>query len=453
MRQTGLILTIVPVVASGVLIGIFGLQVFWGVLGVLAGLIFLSLSILYERFALYLLIVMLPLVELLRVDLIPSTLLIIPGGLAIVSLLASIVLRKKKIFISSPLVLLAVLLGVWASIATASVGSISESRPYWLVIVLLFLVPNAFTRKEHLLRACWLFLLPLGVLGAYVFFSRLFVYLGAQEISMESLHLANLGIGGKNIIGMWLTQGIVFVYYLFNHYKNEPGKRFWLLTSGGAMFAGALATLSISVAIGLSIMVALIAWLQPRVIARLRALTLGIAIILIIFSGPISERMQNQNLTSLDENWGTYRGAIWEAGYRTIMDHPVLGIGLKPARRSAMMKYTDIWFVQQWYALGILVVPHNIFLSVGVETGLPGLVLYLALLSAVFFLLWNLRRREEYLEAFSLQVFANILLVALIVGWVQGMALSVHLDKIMWFLMGSAIALGQIARNEMLSQE
>lgn len=447
-RGTVVLLILILAVIAGAAIGKFSMPVFWVLLAVLLAAISLILSVLYERFAFYLLIAMLPLAEMLRVDFIPSTLLILPGGLAVISLLVSVVLRHKRIFIDSPILLLAILLGIWASIATLIVGSVSESRPYWLVIVLLFLVPNMLTQKEHFLRACWLFLLPLGIMGVYVFADRLWFYITSQEISMEVLHMVRFATGDKNIVGMWLTLGLPFVYYLFGYYKNEPGKRFWLLLAGGAMFAGALATLSISVVVGLSVMIAMIVWLQPGMMARLRMLVLGVVIVLLIFSGPISERLQNQQLTNFSESWGTYRGEIWQAGFRTILDYPIFGIGLEPARRLAMMNYIDTWFIQQWYARGILVVPHNIFLSVGMEIGLPGLALYLALLSAVFFLLWNLQRRLGYRETSLLHVFVNILLVALATSWVQGVSLSIHLDKFMWLLMGASIVLANIARNK-----
>lgn len=445
-RWLSTVVIVLAATVGGAAVGGFSLLAFEVVLAVLIGAAALFLSIRNERFPMYLLISMLALAELLKVDIIPSTLLILPGGLAIISLLAAIFLRRSKVFVRSPILLFAVLLGIWASIATAWVGSLSESRPYWLVIILLFLVPNLLTRLEHLLRAAWCFLLPLGILGVYVFLDRISVFLTSQEIDLEKLHLAPLVIGDRNTAGMWLTLGLPFVYYLYGYYKNEPRKRFWLLLAGGGMLAGAVATLSIGVAIGLVVMFAMIVWLQPGVTARLRLLVLAGLVTFLIFSGPLSQRLQMLNLTTLDESWGSNRGELWSAGYHTILDHPVFGIGLDPARRSAMMLYIQSWFIQQWYAAGVLVVPHNILLSVGVDIGLPGLVLYLAMLGAVFLLLWNLRRRLAGRP--SLQVFANILLVAIMTGWAQGMGLSVHLDKMTWFLMACTIALANITSLE-----
>ena len=429
---------------ASIMIGKEGTSAFIISFALVAGAAGVLLSLLYERFPLYLLVVLLPLAEMLKVEFIPSTLLIIPGSLAVVSLLAVVALRKNPIFVHSPILLLAVLLGVWASVAMAAVGSVFESRPYWLVIVLLFLIPNFFTHEDHLLRAGWLFMLPLGCLGVYVFVIKVLSYLMGQVVTGQSLHSVRFEVGDKNIVGLWLTLGIPFAYYLFGYYQKEPGKRFWILMIGVAILAGALATVSLGVVVGLCAMIGMIIWLQPDVSARLRSLALGIILIPLIFNGFVIERLQSKQILTPGEAWGTYRGELWSAGARTILDNPIFGIGLKPARRIAMLKYLHEPFFQQWYDQGVLIMPHNIFLSVGVDIGLPGLVLYLILLSSVLFSLWRLRHRPEYHENHLIRIFTNIFLVALITGWVQSMALSVHLDKLLWFLMGSTIALWNI---------
>ncbi len=418
-------------------------------LALIVGVTLISVSFMHERFPLYLLVIALPFSELLKVDYIPSTLLVIPGSLAVISLLAAIAFRKKKLFFQSPALIFAVLLGIWATIATFSVENISNSRPYWLVIILFWLIPNLVTQKEYLLRIGWLFLLPLGIMGLYIFIFQAISFLSTRSISAESLHLVRFGTGDKNIVGLWLTLAIPFAYYLYGYYKNEPVKRFLLLVNGGAMLAGALATLSLGVVVGLCAMIVTIIWLQPNVAARLRFLVLGIILVPLIFNGLIIERLHDQQLLTIDEAWGSNRGALWVAGARTILDHPIFGIGLDPAGRIAMLKYVNLWYVQQWYELGILVEPHNFFLSVGLDIGLPGLILYLLLLVFLFFSLLSVRRKLKYSHGSpEIQVITNSLLVALMVGWVQSMALSVHLDKLMWFLMAFAVALIHITNDE-----
>ena len=435
-------------------IGIWGKTAFYALMALVAGLAVVLLSLSYERLPFYLLIVSLSVSEALRVDLLPSTLLIIPGSLAVLSLLAAVLLRKKTIFFQSPILLLATLLGIWASVAVLVVGSLSESRPYWLVILLLFLVPNFLTRAEHLLRACWLFLLPLGALGIYVFITRLVLYLTRQDISVERLHLTGLqAFGDKNIIGLWITLGIPFAYYLFEYYKDEPGKRFWLLVAGVSMLAGALATLSVGVVVGLCVMLILIVWLQPSGSARLRFLVLGICLIPLIFNGFIVQRLQNSQALNLGDEWASNRGELWNAGVRTILDHPVFGLGLDPVRRIAFMQYIHTWFFQRWYQLGLLVSPHSIILEVGVDIGFPGIVLYILLMVSILFSLWKLRRSPVYHEDRLLQAYTKIFLVALVGGWAQGLAQNVHLDKLLWFLMGGALALFQIAKSKTGSSE
>ena len=406
----------------------------------------LLVALLYERFPIYALIVILSLTTVLKVDFIPSTLLIIPGALAVFRLLLAVGLEKRRLHFSA-IQGMGLLLGIWASIATTAVGSLGESRPYWLVILLLLLLPNALTRREHLLRACWMFLLPLGGMGYYVLTSRLLALLNTPAATMNRLHLASLATGDKNIVGMWLTLGIPFAYYLYV-YERKPANRFWLVLSGVGMLAGAIATISIGVSIGLSVMVALIVWLQPKVSSRLRMLVAGGALLLLIFNGPIADRLATQDLTSLDSSWGSYRGEIWNASYHTILDYPLFGIGLVQERRIVMLKYINSAFFQSWYDHGVTIMPHNILLSVGLETGLPGLVIYMGLLAAVFGTIWKLKRRFQDGQDELMRTFAHLLLVAMLTGWVQAMGLTVHLDKLIWFMLTAPLALANIVRLE-----
>ena len=160
-------------------------NIFWGILAGVISLFLLVLLIRYERFGLYLLIAILPLEGMLRVDWMSTSLLIIPGAFALMGWIVSVLWRRRKIFIQSPSLFLALSLAIWASFATAVVGSVSEARPYWLVFVLIFLVPNLLTQKEHLLRATWVFILPLGAIGLYMLVNRLGIYLANPNISAE----------------------------------------------------------------------------------------------------------------------------------------------------------------------------------------------------------------------------------------------------------------------------
>jgi putative inorganic carbon (HCO3(-)) transporter len=274
-----------------------------------------------------------------------------------------------------------------------------------------------------------------------------------EFVDMEDLHGGQFLVGGKNIVGMWLTVGIAIAYYLFSYFRGYPRKQFWLAFAGLGMILGVVATLSIGASIGLLTVALGIVWLRPRLMSRLRLLILALFILILVFSGPLSDRLQSQQLTTFDSNWGTNRGELWMAGIHTIGDHPLFGIGTAPARRIAMLNYVESWFIQNWYELGILVVPHNIFLSVGVDIGLPGLFMYLLLLNSLYLSLLKIRSLPIYALDPLIRNLTNILLISLLAFWVQGMGLSVHLDKLMWFFMGAAVALARIAaREEMISR-
>ena len=386
--------------------------------------------------------------ELLRTDYLPVSLIIIPGVLCVVAIIASLLLKQDKLYFYPPVMIPALLLGVWASFAMAVIGDVNESRPYWLVIVLLFIIPNIITLRIHLVRAGWLLALSLGAVGLYVFVSKLIVYITGYDVTAEGIHAATLTIGEKNSVGMWLVMGFPFALNLFEYHRFQFRKRFWLLISATFMIAGILATLSIGAFIGLLVTFALQAWYQPNVSGRFRYFFFVIALLVMAAIGPLASRLQDRQLLSFNG-----RGFIWRAAIQTIANHPFWGIGSSIMRnQQAMLPYlNDAPFVQYWKNMNLFIVPHNIFLSVGVEIGIPGLLLYLALLGAVFLSLRRLRLNIKKLPnkttALYLTYFSNALIISTSSALVQGMALSAHLDKYVWLIFGLIVSTANIVKS------
>jgi O-antigen ligase len=439
--------------AGGIIIGFFGRNLFFVWMAGLIGLILLWLSATKERFALYLLVASIPLGEFLKVGFIPSTLLVIPGGLAVFSLLISILLRRQSLRIHTPIFIPAFLLGLWVTISSIyNGGTLADVRPYWLVIIFVFLLPALLRSQRDLVNLCWVLVLSLGLAGTYVFITRISDYLGAAGLlNATNLHNMNLEIGDKNNIGMMLSLALPVAFYLTDYYHSQPRKCIWLYVCGIAALLGALATLSIGTFVGLCIFIILIIWMQDKSTKRVRYILLGIGIVILAVISPLAERLQSATSVNLDNvSWGTYRMTIWESSFRVFSEHPFWGVGANQDRvGQAVIAYTDPIFQTQLFQHNRFgIVPHNILLSIAVEAGTPGLIFYLAMILTSFYVTWDSIRKLRYKsDTFFLYIFGKVLFISLAILLIQAMALSAHLNKYIWLIFGCVGAYWFIVRD------
>jgi O-antigen ligase len=132
------------------------------------------------------------------------------------------------------------------------------------------------------------------------------------------------------------------------------------------------------------------------------------------------------------------------AGWDMFMDHPLTGVGVG--------NYSG-YYQEYARSLGIEVKrvdrePHNLFLEVAAETGLPGLAAFGAMLGGAFWALGTARRRWR---AAALEADADLAyaLGAALVGWLAT-SVFLHLDfaRPFWVLLGLAFALPHLAEGD-----
>lgn len=138
------------------------------------------------------------------------------------------------------------------------------------------------------------------------------------------------------------------------------------------------------------------------------------------------------------------RTAENRAGWGMFMDHPLTGVGLG--------NYAGHY---QEYARGLGIEvkrvdrePHNLFLEVAAETGLPGLAAFGAMLGGAFWALGTARRRWRAAAREADAGLAYAIGVALL-GWLAT-SMFLHLDfaRPVWLLLGLAFALPHLARAD-----
>jgi O-antigen ligase len=136
------------------------------------------------------------------------------------------------------------------------------------------------------------------------------------------------------------------------------------------------------------------------------------------FLVPDSTRLRIMDFASeISEGTMTHRTVIWAAGMEAFRDHALAGVG-SGAYGAVVLKAVDIPYAA-----------HNTFLSVLVELGVVGALLFFALLASIWYCVW----RMPYLD--------KCLWATLLLTWGTGVsALTWEYHKPTWFLFGLVAA-------------
>lgn len=192
-------------------------------------------------------------------------------------------------------------------------------------------------------------------------------------------------------------------YLLYNFLKNKVSKferylliLFWvtpLLTILGASSRGSQLALAIQLCI-----------IYRKSVFKLKSL-LGVIFLVSILYNIIPEEQMNRLESSGDDKSSIQRLLYWEHGLEMIKTHPFLGVGYFNFPQYFGYHYPeDVLY-------GVAQLPHNIFIQVGTDVGVLGLLLFLLLLSAPFILALKVNR---------LNTINNNFMVVVIVGTAYG---------------------------------
>jgi putative inorganic carbon (HCO3(-)) transporter len=131
------------------------------------------------------------------------------------------------------------------------------------------------------------------------------------------------------------------------------------------------------------------------------------------------------------------RRQIWPWAVTAISDFPFTGVGLGAFRQVVFRLYP----LPPWpgYDVGHA---HNIFLQTALDTGLPGLVAYGAVLFVAAAVGWRVARRDPGFRAVSLGLLAG--LVALhVFGLADALVLGAKAALVFWFALGLLAAMNK----------
>ncbi len=134
-----------------------------------------------------------------------------------------------------------------------------------------------------------------------------------------------------------------------------------------------------------------------------------------------------------------FRQEVWRWTIVAIQDFPFTGVGLGSFRRV----------VRRLYPLAIepgydVAHAHNIFFHTAVDIGIPGLIIYLALIGLVLGLGWQAARHNAKLRPYALGLLAGLIAFH-IYGLGDVLALGSKTGVAFWFLLGLLTTLHQLS--------
>ncbi len=178
-------------------------------------------------------------------------------------------------------------------------------------------------------------------------------------------------------------------------------------------------------------------------------------VVVLVLGGVVYARMGPERLAALWENPGgvetdvvgtvtlSGRVEIWSRALYAIQDFPFTGCGLGTFREVVWILY-PLFTISPEHDIAHA---HNMFLQVAVDTGLPGLIAYLALLGSAAVLGWRVARRDVYLRPLALGLLAG--LVALhVYGLTDALAPGSKPAVILWLALGLLTGMAAIDDGE-----
>jgi O-antigen ligase len=276
--------------------------------------------------------------------------------------------------------------------------------------------------------------------------------LGLVELPIASQEMVREGVTriagtvlDPNIFSLQLLVPLAFALNL----AFGSGSLERLLLYAGAclvLAAGIASTYSAGAVVGAGAAVLIAVLLRLRISPRaglaavlvVALLTLGVALTLprgyVEVVGAKYSQITSQDVSGL----GTGRGAAWLAATRTLAEQPFLGNGLSS-------EYVQTAVAGNYREERVdLKAAHNTYLAMGVATGLPGLLLFLAAAVSALLLLWKRHRLFGHSAGPPAQARHQMavacLLTALLVILTQGLQLDLQMEKYLWLCLGAAVA-------------
>jgi O-antigen ligase len=169
------------------------------------------------------------------------------------------------------------------------------------------------------------------------------------------------------------------------------------------------------------------------------------AVALVLFAAVpgVSERF-----TTVEEG-GTGRTDIWKVAISVAEDNPIVGVGIGNFSVHSPRYVDDLGPLERVDLVAEqLLVTHNAYLELLVETGIVGLLLFLTVVVGSLTAAWRAARLADLIGERSLAILAQSVFVATVAFRAGAVFISSGYDERLWVLLGLGPALLAIAARE-----
>jgi hypothetical protein len=346
---------------------------------------------------------------------------------------------KTDSIVRSTLALLAVVV-ITIPFAIWRGGAFSAATELTKMIMLQLLMTFFIDTEDRLRYILWL------LAGFMMWFSgsSFLSYLQGQYYVVNGVQRAegiNSMVGGPNELAGLLLALLPFLVALVRC-VNKFILKFFLIACGGLTLFVLLLT---GARISLFALIAMVLFYVLRSKRKILSLTICVAVALTLwFSLP--QEYQRRYLTvksyaeggKLDDS-NELRLAIWNAGWRMFLDHPILGVGAGQFATAYGTQYSG----QRHHAW---MQPHNLFLQIVCELGVVGFAVFLLFIGRVWRAIREVLRFKDsaaFKTNYQFALACNLMLIGM--GLIS--TVSHTLYRPYWYLLA-----GMVAANRRVTQ-
>ena len=300
------------------------------------------------------------------------------------------------------------------------------------IVVIYFLMINLITNEKRLETTIWILLLSTLWLSIHGILLSMGIAIGPVELSKYDRITSSGIFSDPNDLAQAIVVAIPLVFNFFFNKRSILIKIF-LVVIGAIMLYAFLLTGSRGGFIGLSVVNFLL--LRKKVGTIIGSAVCIAALVGLVLVAP-SNTVERVKTTSPYEDTGASRLALWYEAWQMFLSNPILGVG-----KDNSIEYSASYHV-----------PHNSFIHVAAELGIPGIILWIGIFYFSFMTLIKARKLHKD-ETKSSQVYSlsDSLMVSMIGFTSTALFLSRQYSYLPYILMALSVGVyGILSKTEKL---
>lgn len=338
--------------------------------------------------------------------------------------------------------ILVTLFWVWIALATLMAADRSlalwKLSQYTNILIMTFLVAALANSEERIRAMLQVMGVSIGLLGLKSVVD--FVATGGQTRAH--------GVGGveleANEFALALNMAIPILMGL-SYLESRRWVKYFYRALALFCVMGVIATFSRSGFLGLSLAIFVLAWYSKRRVMNFAILALAVVVLLPFVPKKALERYKSIPTAAQVDPSAIARLQTWETGIRMVKAHPVFGVGpfnfQSQYSHYLVEKYLD---AANYHPRA----PHNAFIALASESGIPSVLLFIAFVGSAIFEMWRLRRLlKDAPELKELAGYCLIIQMTLMVYIIPNFFINRQNQDLMYHLIGISVGLAALVEG------